>query len=98
MERAEEIAYLCEQNGWIFTVGLEPDQPEDISDLLKMLKDKRPASSPGSRPVTVAMTTAPAAARRNTRTAAGIGTIRKGLSRNLNMLSKSRLNRTGQNI
>ena len=43
MERAEEIAYLCEQNGWIFTVGLEPDQPEDISDLLKMLKEQTPS-------------------------------------------------------
>jgi len=50
MERAEEIAYLCEQNGWIFTVGLEPDQPEDISDVLKMLKDKRPAAPPGAPP------------------------------------------------
>lgn len=34
--RAGELADLCERNGWKFTIGIEPDKPEDISDILKM--------------------------------------------------------------
>ena len=32
-ERMKEVASICEENGWIFTIGLEPDKPEDITDL-----------------------------------------------------------------
>jgi len=50
MERLQEMTSICDQYGWIFTIGLEPDKPEDISDLLKLLKDKRPASRSGPSP------------------------------------------------
>jgi hypothetical protein len=29
-ERLKEIAPLCENNGWIFAGGFEPDKPEDL--------------------------------------------------------------------
>ncbi|MBI5602384.1 MAG: SEC-C domain-containing protein [Deltaproteobacteria bacterium] len=48
MERAEEIISICERNKWIFTIGLEPDQPEDISDVLKLLNKKQPDSQPAT--------------------------------------------------
>ncbi|MDP2981838.1 MAG: SEC-C metal-binding domain-containing protein [Candidatus Latescibacter sp.] len=36
--RAQEIIAICEQNGWIFIVGIEPDKPEDISHVVKLMK------------------------------------------------------------
>lgn len=36
-ERGEEIVSLCNQRGWQVIVGVEPDEPEDISDLEKLL-------------------------------------------------------------
>jgi SWIM/SEC-C metal-binding protein len=50
MKRAEEIAKLCEKNGWIYIVGIEPDKPEDISDIIKLLNPSegmRAAAVPG---------------------------------------------------
>jgi len=32
-ERMKEVAATFEENGWKFTIGLEPDKPEDITDL-----------------------------------------------------------------
>ena len=32
-ERMKEVASKFEENGWIFTIGLESDEPEDITDL-----------------------------------------------------------------
>ena len=32
-ERAKEVSSIFEANGWKYTVDLEPDKPEDISDL-----------------------------------------------------------------
>ena len=32
-ERMKEVASICEEHGWIFTIGLEPDKPEDVTDL-----------------------------------------------------------------
>ena len=32
-ERLKEVASKCEENGWIYTSELEPDKPEDITDL-----------------------------------------------------------------
>lgn len=43
--RAAEIAEVFENNGWIFILGIEPDKPEDISDLEKLLNPPLPASS-----------------------------------------------------
>jgi SWIM/SEC-C metal-binding protein len=37
MESAEEIIALCNQRGWKVTVGIEPDKPEDISDIERLL-------------------------------------------------------------
>jgi SWIM/SEC-C metal-binding protein len=32
-KRMKEVASLFEKNGWKYTIGLEPDKPEDIADL-----------------------------------------------------------------
>jgi preprotein translocase subunit SecA len=32
-ERAQEIAAICEAHGWFHITGIEPDNPEDITDL-----------------------------------------------------------------
>ena len=32
-ERLKEVALIFEENGWTYTIGLEPDKPEDITDL-----------------------------------------------------------------
>ncbi len=44
-ERAQEIAQLCEQHGWKFIVGIEPDKPEDITDLKKLQWQQRSAAT-----------------------------------------------------
>jgi len=41
-KRAEEIASIFDKNGWIFILGIEPDKPEDISDLEKLLNPPKP--------------------------------------------------------
>lgn len=35
-ERAQELMDLCSEHGWQVIVGLEPDKPEDITDVLKL--------------------------------------------------------------
>ena len=42
LERAEEIAALCDEHGWIFVMRIEPDEPEDLTDLEKLLRKARP--------------------------------------------------------
>jgi len=32
-ERLKEVASKFEEKGWKYTIGLEPDKPEDITDL-----------------------------------------------------------------
>ncbi|MEA3435265.1 MAG: PBPRA1643 family SWIM/SEC-C metal-binding motif protein [Thermodesulfobacteriota bacterium] len=44
-KRAEEIGSIFGQNGWQFILGIEPDKPEDISDLEKLLNPPRPVQS-----------------------------------------------------
>lgn len=42
-ERVKELESVFEENGWRYTIGLEPDKPEDIKDLeilLNPLKTK----------------------------------------------------------
>ena len=41
-ERMSEIASIFEEHGWIFIMGIEPDMPEDISDLEKLLSQEAP--------------------------------------------------------
>ena len=36
-ERLGEIAAICEDNGWKFVGALEPDEPEDISEVEYLL-------------------------------------------------------------
>ena len=36
-ERVKELESVFEENGWRYTIGLEPDKPEDISDLEVLL-------------------------------------------------------------
>ncbi len=46
IERAGEIAGIFEENDWKYIVGVEPDKPEDISDLVKL---QNPDSATGVR-------------------------------------------------
>ena len=43
--RAQEIAELFDKNGWDFIMGIEPDKPEDISDLERLLNPPQPVKS-----------------------------------------------------
>ena len=38
MPKGEEIVALCERHHWKVIVGIEPDQPEDLSDLDLLLR------------------------------------------------------------
>jgi len=44
-ERLKEVSSIFEENGWKFIVGLEPDEPEDISDLDLLLNTPKPAKT-----------------------------------------------------
>jgi SWIM/SEC-C metal-binding protein len=41
-ERLKELASIFEENGWKYTIGLEPDKPEDITDLERLLNPPKP--------------------------------------------------------
>lgn len=45
MERAEEIASICNEHGWKFIMGIEPDKPEDVSDIERLLNPPMPIIS-----------------------------------------------------
>ncbi len=36
-KRAEEILSICTKHGWKVIVGIEPNKPEDISDVERLL-------------------------------------------------------------
>jgi len=38
--RAKEILSISEEHGWKVIVGIEPDKPEDISDIERLLNPK----------------------------------------------------------
>jgi SWIM/SEC-C metal-binding protein len=42
-ERAREIAEFCSPYDWKYIIGVEPDKPEDISDLDRLLNPPEPA-------------------------------------------------------
>jgi hypothetical protein len=44
MAKAQQIVVLCEEHGWKVIAGVEPDKPEDCSDLEELLS--RPAGKP----------------------------------------------------
>ncbi len=37
-QRLKEVASIFEEKGWKYTIGLEPDRPEDITNLEILLK------------------------------------------------------------
>ena len=41
-ERLKEVASIFEENGWKYTIGLEPDKPEDIADLELLFYPPKP--------------------------------------------------------
>lgn len=41
-ERAEDMITLCDERGWKVIVGIEPDEPEDISDVERLLNPSTP--------------------------------------------------------
>ena len=43
-ERAGEIMELCNEHGWQVIVGIEPDKPENISDVQWLLNRLQKAS------------------------------------------------------
>lgn len=45
-ERLLQISSLCDKNGWIFIGGLEPNEPEDLSEVEYLLNPKAFASQP----------------------------------------------------
>lgn len=49
--KAQELLLLCHQKGWEVIVGIEPDQPEDMTDVEQLLK--APAPVVITRPVKV---------------------------------------------
>lgn len=42
MKRAGEIMALCDRKKWQVIVGIEPDKPEDISDIERLLNPPKP--------------------------------------------------------
>ena len=45
MERAEEIMAICNERGWKATVGIESDNPEDISEIDRLLNPLEPVQA-----------------------------------------------------
>jgi len=39
-QQLQQIAFLCEKNGWKFMAGLEVDKPEDIREVEYLLNPK----------------------------------------------------------
>ena len=45
-ERLQEIALLCDKNGWIFVGEFEPDEPEDLREVEYLLNPQAFTSQP----------------------------------------------------
>ena len=41
-DRAEYVLSICNEHGWKVIVGIEPDKPEDISDVERLLNPSDP--------------------------------------------------------
>jgi len=41
-KRRKEVASLFEENGWKYTVALDPDKPEDLTDLEMLMNPLKP--------------------------------------------------------
>jgi SWIM/SEC-C metal-binding protein len=44
-KRLQEVAAIFDQHSWKYIIGFEPDKPEDISDLEKLLNPTKPVQS-----------------------------------------------------
>ena len=44
-ERMQEVAAIFSEHGWQFTIGLEPDEPEDVTDLEILLDPPKTITS-----------------------------------------------------
>ena len=51
--RAQEIIRICNENGWQVIVGIEPDEPENISDVKWFLNRKMKPTAYNSKPAKV---------------------------------------------
>ena len=47
-ELGQEIVDLCNRRGWQVIVGVEPDEPEDLSDVEKLMREveRKPDTAP----------------------------------------------------
>jgi SWIM/SEC-C metal-binding protein len=66
MEKAQEMVDLCQEHGWQVIAGVDPDKPEDLTDVEKLLN--LPSNSPN--PPTIVF---PAQIGRNAPCACGSG-------------------------
>ena len=39
-EKADEVLALCDERGWKVVVGVEPEEPEDLRDLQKLVEGR----------------------------------------------------------
>ncbi len=49
-DKAAEVLALCEERGWKAVVGVEPNKPEDLADLERLLNpvpDRKAEAKPG---------------------------------------------------
>ena len=42
LERAQAILTMCDNRGWTAIIGIEPDKPEDISEVQRLLNPPKP--------------------------------------------------------
>ena len=42
LERAQQILKICEDNGWKVVIGIEPDKPENIVEVNRLLHPPQP--------------------------------------------------------
>ena len=45
LDRMNEVAEIFEQYDWKYIIGLEPEKPENVSDLVELLNPPLPVSS-----------------------------------------------------
>jgi SWIM/SEC-C metal-binding protein len=43
--RAEEVLSICNERGWKVIIGIEPDKPENITDIERLLNPQTPIKS-----------------------------------------------------
>jgi SWIM/SEC-C metal-binding protein len=41
-ERFKEVRSICKEKGWKYIIGMEPDKPEDMTDLEALLNARKP--------------------------------------------------------